>query len=294
MKFQLPAPDHEYESAMISGGVNGGTVWLDNIAQALRWHGHEAEMVNVNKELDADFVIVQSEVIKWHPCREFSQKGGKIICLLSHFTGGHYHYAPVPKIMEWSKYIVSTWEGEVLDCVNQKALLFPHAYGDLMDTGKINRRGSVVFAGNTYPLRKENWLEGIDVTRIYGTLPQDMPSIYRGADVCLNFHGDFQKNIISNESSRVSDKAGMMINERFWNILGSGGLLITDWVPQMERWFRKEELIVAENPKEMRELTEYYKIHVKEGLDKLSVARKRVQKEHTYKERVKDLLKWIS
>lgn len=293
MKFQLVAPDQDYSTAMLThGGINGGTVWLDNIARALRWHGEEAELVSINHPLTADWVIVQSEVIRYRIIREYAEKGGKVICLLSHFNPAHRKYARLDEIQNWSRIIFTPWEGELLQGVEYPFL--PHAYGDLMDDGvSVDNRGSVVFAGNSYPLRYEGWFDRIGLTRISRTLPWDMPAVYRGADVCVNLHGDFQKNIVSNESSRVSDKKGMMVNERFWNILGAGGVLITDWVPQMERWFKKEELIVAHDKREFEELVKYYKTRKQEGLDYLKVAREKVRSMHTYRHRVIDMLKYL-
>lgn len=293
MKFQLVAPDQDYSTAMQThGGVNGGTVWLDNIARALRWHGHDAELVFINKYLEADYVIAQSEVMKYGSLKEYAKKGGKIICLLSHFNPAHQKYASLDQVRDMSRLIFTPWEGELLQGIEYPFL--PHAYGDLMDDKvSVDSRGSVVFAGNSYPLRHEGWFDRIGLTRIYKTLPWDMPAVYRGADVCVNLHGDFQKNIVSCETSRISDKKGMMVNERFWNILGAGGVLVTDWVPQMERWFSKDELIIAHDKREFEYLVKYYKTRKQEGLDRLARAREKVRKMHTYKERVADMLKYL-
>lgn len=290
MKFQLLTPDHDYSTAMISGGVNGGTIWLWNIMQALKWHGHEAEIKSVTHRLDADYVIVQSEsMMNCLHLDNFVGRGGKVITLLGHFMN-HRDYLPFNLVKAASKYFFSPWEGKLLDGID--CILMPHGYNDLLEDGaRIERKGSIVFAANTYNLRGEEWLEGLDITRIYKTLPQDMPAIYRGADVCINLHGDFQKNIVSTEKNRLSNKPGMMINERFWSVLGSGGLLVCDWVPQMERWFSKEELIIGYNKEEFAELVNYYKDHKKEGLKKLEKAIKKVRNEHTYKQRVERMLR---
>lgn len=293
MKFQLVAPDHDYSTAMqVHGGVNGGTVWLDNIARALCWLGHEAEMVSINYPLTADYVIVQSEVIGYGTLKEYKHNGGKIICLLGHFNPAHRKYPHIDTVKMLSHIMVTPWEGELL--LGEEYPLFPHAYSDLMDDKiSIDRRGSVIFSGNSYPLRDESWFDTLNVTRIYKTFPWDLPAVYRGADVCLNIHGGFQKNIVSCEMSRISDKKGMMINERFWNVLGSGGLLICDWIPQMGRWFDRDELIVAETKEEFKELVKYYLEHKQEGLDRLAVAREKVRFMHTYRKRVGDLLKYL-
>lgn len=300
MKFQLVAPDHQYESGLRSGGINGGTVWLDNIAQALRWHGHDAELVSINHELDADYVVVQSEFIYFEPIVRFKERGGKVVCLLSHFTSTHPIYATMDRVKELSTHTFTMWEGKLLDGIDH--VFIPHGYNDLVDDRvSLNRRGGAVFAGNTYNLRNESWIRGmgmfrnLKIDRIYKTLPKDLPPIYRAADVCINIHGDFQKDIVSQEHNRLSDKPGMMINERFWNVLGAGGLLITDWVPQMSRWFSQDELIVAHSREEFFKLVNYYRQpkNKEEGLNKIKTAIEKVRNEHTYRHRVAEMLKHL-
>ena len=126
------------------------------------------------------------------------------------------------------------------------------------------------------------------------THPQELFGIYRGAKICPNIHGDFQKNIVSDAPSKIANTPGTMINERFWNVLGCGGLLITDWTPQMEMFFKRDELIVADNKDEFQHLIDYYKEHKQEGLDKLAGAREKVLNHHTCRRRVKQLLEWIN
>lgn len=294
MKFELVAPDHDYSTAMqVHGGVNGVTVWMDGLAQALRWHGHEAEVVSINHHLTADYVFIQSEAMKYPEIKEYAEKnGGKVICLLQHFNLSPNGYPEFRKVRALSWQIFTAWEGALLE--GKEYPFFPHGYNDLLDDGiSIDRKGSVVFIGNSYSLRNEGWFDGLDVTRVYKTFPKDVPAIYRGADICVNMHGDFQKNIVSSLGNRVSDKPGMMVNERFWHILGCGGLLVTDWVPQMARWFSEDELIVGHNKEEFQELVRYYATHKQEGLDKLKSARNKVRKYHTYKDRVADIFKYL-
>jgi len=81
-----------------------------------------------------------------------------------------------------------------------------------------------------------------------------------------------------------------MINERFWNVLGAGGLLVTDWTPQMGKFFNKEDLIIGEDIDDFKAKVKYYSEHKQEGLDKLKKVRDIIRKEHTYKERVKVIL----
>lgn len=292
MKFQLISPDHDYSVGLVSGGINGGTVWLHNMADNLRALGHDVEVVPIRYKVDGDFVIVQSESMANCPSLDnFVGRGGKLITLLGHFKD-HRDYMRLKDVMAQSSYMFTPWEGELLNGI--EAVTLPHGYNNLIDDGKsMNRKGSIIFSGNTYNLRSESYFNGLDITKINAVLPKELPAIYRAADVCVNIHGDFQKNIVSPETNRLSDSSGMMINERFWFVLGSGGLLVTDWVSQMANWFSKDELITAETPEEFTELVNYYKNHKQEGLKKLEKAREKVQSEHTYKKRMELMLTYL-
>lgn len=290
MKFVLPATDYDYQEGLKSGVVNGGTVWLDNIAHALRDAGHEAELVPLTANYNGDWVIIQSEWWGMPNVMDFKARGGKICALLGHFIK---HVYPDPyAIKRGADLLVTMWTGECTEPFG--ARFMAHGYSDLMDNGRTTDKGEIVWVGNTYQLRDEGWLAGVNVTRITGTHPSELFGIYRGAKVCPNIHGDFQKNIVSNVGSKIADKPGTMINERFWNVLGCGGLLITDWTDQMGDYFSKDELIVAENKEHFHQLIDYYKEHKQEGLDKLAGAREKVRQHHTYRNRVADLLSWIN
>ena len=292
MKFQLVAPDHDYDSGLITGGINGVTVWFSALVQALKWHGHDAETVSVHQKLNADYVFIQSEAMKFPAIRDYAKEGGRVICLLQHFDLSPNGYPVFDKVRAMAWQIFTQWEGDVLR--GESYPLFPHAYNDLGDDRvSMKREGSIVFAGNSYSQRNESWFDGLNVCRVYRTLPDKLFAIYRGADVCVNLHGDFQKNIISALPNRVSNYAGMQINERFWNVLGSGGVLITDWVPQMERWFSKNELIIGESKDDFQELVRYYSVHRTEALRKLKSAQEKVRSYHTYRHRVSDIFKYL-
>lgn len=291
MKFQLVAPDCHYETGLLHGGVNGGTVWLDNIAKALRYWGHDAELLQIDKDIKADYLLIQGEFVDNEKVVNFKRDGGKVITLLSHFNCPHY--PSLERIKELSDFIATPWEGEV--CYSVEAYFMPHAYNDLDEDDQTSQdfQGEIIFVGNTYELRHEGWIDKIGVTRLKGIHPALLPPVYRGANVCLNIHGDFQKNIVSDKPSRVADKPGVMINERFWSVLGSGGLLITDWVPQMDKWFSEADLLAYKTEEEFREKVAYYNKHKEEGLEKLKKARELVRKKHTYRHRVKGLLKYM-
>jgi hypothetical protein len=287
MKFVLPAIDYDYLVGRVDGTINGGTVWLHNICLALRFHGHEADVIPLTDHYEADYIIIQSEWLGMPNVQDFYNRGGKIITLLGHFIS--HVYPNIGLVRNLSHRMVTMWEGELLEGFD--TLFMPHGYSDLLDDGcSISRRGEIVWAGNPYQLRDEGYFAGLDVTLIRGTYPKELFGIYRGANVCPNLHGDFQKGVVSTQPSRIADRPGQMLNERFWNVLGCGGVMVTDFVPQMLKWFTEDELIIGKTKEEFQELVKYYAAHPEEGREKLAQAREKVIKEHTYKERVKVIL----
>jgi hypothetical protein len=284
MRFKLPACDPQYLQANNIPFYNGGTVWLHNIAHALRYLGHEAEVISLGEDYnDCDYVIIQSE---WTAMPQYQTCRTKKIVLLGHFIK---HVYPDPRHMN-ADYLITTWKGECTDGFN--AHFIPHAYSNLIDDGGSKYAGDIVWAGNPYPLREEGWFNGIDVTRITGH-PTELLMNYRSAKVCLGLHGDFQKNIVSKEESKIADKPGEMINERFWNVIGAGGLLVSDFVPQMLEFFDESELIIGKTKEEYQEKVRYYQEHKDEGIELLQKARDKILAEHTYINRVNKLIELL-
>lgn len=286
MKFCVPCINPTLDKNKI---IDGGSVWLNNIILALRSEGHEANLVNLTDNYSGDYVIIQSEWITMPNVQTFKDGGGKVICLLGHFIS--HVYPEIEKVKEMSDLMVTTWTGECTEGFDAKFL--PHAYSEEIDILGEVYRGSIVWAGNSYPLRNEGWFDGLQVSQIKDTPPQELSSIYRGANVCLSLHGDFQKGIVSNEPSKIADKPGTMINERFWQLLGCGACIVTDWTPQMSLFFEKDELIVGEDKENYQDKVKYYESRKQEGLNKLATAREKVRRNHTYRNRVRQLLSWL-
>lgn len=287
MRFLLAAYEPDYRDKNTGRlMINGATLWLHNICLALKEAGHDATVIDIANEQHvfetADYVLVQSE---WDDLPQIKNlTPSKKICLLGHFIK---HVYPDPRQIKAYRFI-TTWKGECVEPFN--ATYIPHAYSDLMDKENYQFKGQMVFSGNYYPLRRENWFEGLNVSRLEGIMPEDLFGIYRASNVCLNIHGDFQKGIVSNEPSRIADKPGEMINERFWQVLGCGGNLITDFVPQMLDFFDESELVIGKTPEEYREKANFYLNRPEELNFLLKSAREKVRAEHTYRNRVKQLI----
>ena len=268
MRICLPCINHDFSRPTIEGG----TVWLSNLRDALIQKGHDAVLVRLDQACDGDVMIIQSE---WTKKIAYTTFSGRKIVLLGHFIGGNY---PDPKQIEADQF-VTTWKGALID--GFKADFVPHGYNDSF---RPKQGSGVIWAGNTYALRDEHWLKGIEPTEVTGVLPKDLP--YQGA-VCPNIYGDFQLGKVSTDDSRIADKPGFMINERFWQVIGSGGILIDMYNPQVFDFFEEDEIIFAKTKEEFQKKILYYKDHVQEGIDFYERARNKVRLYHTYKKRIK-------
>lgn len=282
MRFKIFAFDPELKENV----KNGGTVWLQNISEAIKELGHESEICDLTNPVEADYVIIQSE---WAHLDCFTKSVGKKIVMLGHFKGGAYSD---PSKIE-ADYFVSQWKGELIDNFPHKVIYMPHAFPSNRESVNSNKNLGITFVGNTYALRKEDWLEGINVEKITGIHPNELNGVYKNSRVNLNIHGDFQKGIVSDEPSSLSNYPGYMINERFWHIIGAGGLIVSDFIPQMLDFFSEDELIVAKTKEEFKEKVDYYSKHRKEGIDKLRRARYKILNNHTYKHRIKQLIETL-
>lgn len=284
MKIILPAYDHNFKDGLVSGVMNGGTVWLHNICDGLKANGIDAEVIDLySKNWEADVVIIQSE---WTGLDEYRKFNGKKVVLLGHFIKGVY---PDPHNM-LEDLAVTVWSGEILDGFRHKFL--PHAFNDqLADCGDMNR-GEMVWCGNSYALRDEGWLTGLPVTQVKGVFTAQLSSIYKGK-VCPNIQGDFQQGIVSNDPSTIADKPGFMLNERFWHTIGAGGVLIQQYNPQILEFFDEDEIIMAKSKEEFQAKCRYYLEHRDEGIKFYERARAKVFKHHTYKNRAKTLIDLI-
>lgn len=254
--------------------LDGGSIWLNNIRKALELEGHKVKFVGLDTKIKADVLIIQSE---WVGTEVYTTFKGRKIVLLGHFIKAAY---PDPK--EIQAELFTTWKGELLE--GFKTTFFPHACPNV-ESEQIDK-GTVVWCGNTYALRDEGWLNGIDVSRLSNISTSELTGAYRGS-VCPNIYGKFQLGEISNEPSRIADKSGYMINERFWHVIGAGGILIDMYNPQVFEFFNEDEIIFAKTKEEFQAKITYYRDHLEEGIEFYQRARDKVLKEHTYLNRIK-------
>ena len=282
MKFTIPVINPTLNRDKL---IDGASVWLNNIAHALRQEGHEVILCNLTDNYSGDYVIIQSEWISLPNVQTYKNEGGKVICLLGHFID--HVYPAIDKVKEMSDLMVTAWKGELLEGFDTHYI--PHAFGKNLLTDESDDRGDIVWAGNTYALRDEGPMSGVDMYRIEGTQPRDVSKIYRGAKICPNLHGSFQYGKVSQEPSKIADKPGMMINERTFHISGCGGFQLCQEHPLLSEFFPE----IATFKDDFKQKVTYYLRNPQEREALAKKNQEHVLNNHTYGNRVKKLLSLI-
>lgn len=164
---------------------------------------------------------------------------------------------------------------------------------------EIEKYGSdVSFLGTMIP-RREKILESIgDMDlRIWGRWSKKSPTLercYREQDV----YGA-QAVKVYNASKIVLDIHGLYgeeeeifnVTPRVFEVPASGGFLLTNYIPQLEEFYKVgEEIAAYKNLEEMRELLQYYLSHDEERQKMAEQGFRRARAEHTYLSRMKRLL----
>jgi hypothetical protein len=105
---------------------------------------------------------------------------------------------------------------------------------------------------------------------------RDMYQIMRSSKITLNHHGDI---------------APYANNMRLYEATGVGTLLITDWRKNLHEMFEPgKEVVVYRTPEECGELIRYYLEHEDEREAIACAGQERVLKEHTYHQRMQELV----
>lgn len=108
----------------------------------------------------------------------------------------------------------------------------------------------------------------------------DEKKIYTSSLVSINVHEDYQKKFPGD------------INERTFKIPLAGGFEIVDNVPSLKKYFKAgKELIVAESKKDWFEKIDYYIKNQEKRIPIIEAGRKRVLEQHTYHNRVEQVIK---
>lgn len=108
---------------------------------------------------------------------------------------------------------------------------------------------------------------------------EDEPKIYSSSTVCINVHEDYQKQF------------GGDCNERTFKIPLCGGFEITDDVACIRRYFKDgEEIVIAADKNDWFEKINYYIKNPDKRLSIIEAGRKKVLAEHTYHNRVEQII----
>ena len=109
---------------------------------------------------------------------------------------------------------------------------------------------------------------------------EDERRIYNSSTVSLNIHEEYQK------------KYGGDCNERTFKIPASGGFEISDRVTCITKYFKEgEEIVIADGKKDLHDKIDYYVRNSGERKKIIEAGRKKVLENHTYHNRVGELLK---
>jgi hypothetical protein len=282
MKIKIFAYDHELKENINSGG----TIWFQNISMAFNSMGHDSEVVSLDQPKQADLLFIQSE---WAHLPCWTESVGKKIIILGHFKGGVYHDPTTLQADHW----VSTWQGDVVDNFPHEVIYMPHAYSLERDRMIADRVFPCPFVGNTYPLRKEDWIGGLPVQKMTQVNPDELSDLYRRATVCPNFHGDFQKGVVSTEPSRIAEVPGFSVNERLFWISGAGGFQVVDNNPLVLTFFSRDEVVIAKNPKDFQKKVRYFLKYPEKREEFIKRGKDIVLNNHTYQHRLTNLLNKI-
>ena len=107
---------------------------------------------------------------------------------------------------------------------------------------------------------------------------EDERKVYNSSIISINIHEDHQR------------KFGSDFNERTLKIIASGGFEICDNVKILRKYFTENELVIAEETNDWFEKIDYYMKNQDERLPIIEAGMKKVLSEHTYKNRVDQIV----
>jgi len=110
---------------------------------------------------------------------------------------------------------------------------------------------------------------------------EDENKLYSSAKICLNFH----------EREEDKSQPHYILNQRTFKIPACGGFQLCDYVPALRRYFSEDEVVMASlDTNDWFKKIEYYLTHDKERIMIQQNGVKKALKEHTYHNRLNQLL----
>lgn len=122
---------------------------------------------------------------------------------------------------------------------------------------------------------------GLFKVRYGGSLDywSEMPKVFAASKINLNF-------------TIPNIKSGLPL--RIWDILGSGGFLMTNFQAEIPAYFKnKEDLVCFESIEELSELSGYYLAHEEERRRIAGNGYKKVKKYHTFEQRIEQMMELV-
>lgn len=113
---------------------------------------------------------------------------------------------------------------------------------------------------------------------------------YRGSvDYWTQMPKVFHESKINLNITIPNIKSGIPL--RVWDILGSGGFLMTNYQPELELYFNlNQDIVVFESKQELEEKAAFYLEHEKERMEIAERGYQKVKQFHTYEQRMHQML----
>ena len=107
----------------------------------------------------------------------------------------------------------------------------------------------------------------------------EMPKVFAASKINLNF-------------TIPNIKSGLPL--RVFDVLGSGGFLMTNFQAELPRYFKnREDLVCFESVEELVELCGYYLAHDEERRQIAASGYEKVKKHHTYEKRIRMMMETV-
>lgn len=262
----------------------GGSIWLRHIGDTLSQLGQDVRYCHFETDTSAaDYVIIQSEWIE----KEAYKTSRRAIVLLGHFTAQVY---PDSTKLRSQDIVLTQWRGEVVDDWEMRsgktAHYFPHGYFPRSVSAANNILS--VWIGSETPFRDISRFDGLPILKI-SCDESLVDGFYNATKICPNVHLNIQKGELINVPESILTKSGYAVNERLFWICGAGGFQLCDENPLIRQFYDEDEVPMA-TAEEFKEKFEYYLAHPEERQRMAKKAHERTMKEHTYENRIKEIM----
>lgn len=110
--------------------------------------------------------------------------------------------------------------------------------------------------------------------------PERENALYSSAKICVNFH----------EREDDGSQPHYIVNQRTFKIAACGGFQICDYVPALRKYFDEDEVVMARDAADWFDKVSFYLRHDRERRKIQERAAARALRDHTYHQRVREVL----